>query len=915
MKRFLYLLLLMMSVVFMTGCTEEKKVRIGVSQCSTDDWRMTFNEEIKREEIFHPEVDVEIRSADDSNAKQIADLEYFADNGFDAIIVSPNEAKAITPKIKALHDRGIPIVVFDREAEYKCYSAFVGTDNHDIGVKAARYALCLPDNELNILEISGLPGSTPAMKRGSGFAEVIKEHGDRARIVAKATGNWNYEDAFAAADSILSAHPEINLIYAHNDRMAIGASDAAKKHGRKDMRIIGVDAVPSIGLKAVADGVITATFLYPTEGSLLFRKALAIAKGEPFEEETIITTPTVVTKDNAELMLMLDREIQNETRKVKELKGQVDEYWSRHSAQTMVLYAVVAILVLLSFIIYMMMRYYWARKRHYAAIMAQKQQLEQQQETLTSLYEQLRDATQSKLTFFTNVSHDLRTPLTLIAEPVAQMVKAENITPQQTAMMRLADKNVKVLMRLINQILDFRKAENGKMTYNPVETDMRAAIQDWSDAFRQAAVRKHLSFTVNIVEAESYSMAVDVEKLERIYFNLISNAFKYTQQNGSVTVDVRIDNGKLIIKVSDNGQGISEENRTLIFERFFRADQVTPNGSGIGLALTKSFVELHGGSISVESTEGKGSVFTVELPVTHVDKHLTSHENLNNPDDVTEELADVEAPEPETEETDGRPTALVIDDNADIRTLVYGLLCDKYNILQASNGAQGIRMASRYIPDIIICDVMMPGIDGLETCRHLKNEVTTSHIPVLLLTACALDEQRVAGYECGADAYLSKPFNSRVLTARCDSLILNRRRIHPQTTAETDKPAPELTKPDSNLLPQSDIDDEFYRRFVEVVEEELSNSDLTVEDLGARIGLSRVQLYRKIKALTNYSPTELLKIIRLRKAEKMLKSTRLTISEVCYAVGFSSPSYFTKCYREQFNESPSDTQQRTSRMK
>lgn len=913
MKLFLYLFLL--SAFFMTGCTEEKKVRIGVSQCSTDDWRMTLNEEIMREEIFHPEVEVEIRSADDNNAKQIADLEYFAKNDFDIIIVSPNEAKAVTPKIKALHDSGMPIVVFDREASEKCYSAFVGADNHDIGLKAAQYALLLPDEELNILEITGLPGSTPAMKRGSGFDEVMTENGGRARIVAKAAGNWNYEDAFAVADSILAVHQEINVIYAHNDRMAIGASDAAKKHGIKDMKIIGVDGVPSTGLKAVADGVITATFLYPTEGCLLFRKALAIVNGSPFEEETIITTPTVVTKDNAGLMLMLDQEIQNETRKVKTLKGQVDEYWSRHSAQTTVLYSVVAILVLLSILFYMLLRYYWARKHHYAAIMAQKQQLEQQQATLTSLYEQLRDATQSKLTFFTNVSHDLRTPLTLIAEPVAQMVRADNITPQQSAMMRLADKNVKVLMRLINQILDFRKAENGKMTYNPVETDMRTAILDWSDAFRRAAVRKHLAFTVNIMEAESYSMAVDIEKLERIYFNLISNAFKYTPQNGSVAVDMRQENGKLIIKVSDNGQGISEENRKQIFERFFRADQVTPNGSGIGLALTKSFVELHGGAIDVESTEGKGSVFTVELPVTHVDKHLSSHESLNSPDDVTEELADIEAPEPEQEEADGRPTALVIDDNADIRTLVYGLLCDKYNIIQASNGAQGIRMASRYIPDIIICDVMMPGTDGLETCRHLKNEVTTSHIPVLLLTACALDEQRVAGYECGADAYLSKPFNSRVLTARCESLILNRRRISLQVTEDKEKPAPELTKPDSNLLPQSDIDDEFYRRFVEVVEAELGNNDLTVEDLGAKTGLSRVQLYRKIKALTNYSPTELLKIIRLRKAEKMLKSTRLTISEVCYAVGFSSPSYFTKCYREQFDESPSDTQQRTSRMK
>lgn len=236
MKQFLYLLL---SLLFMTGCTEEKKVRIGVSQCSTDDWRMTLNEEIMREEIFHPEVEVEIRSADDSNAKQIADLEYFAKNDFDIIIVSPNEAKAITPKIKALHDSGMPIVVFDREAEGKCYSAFVGADNHDIGEKAAQYALLLPDEELHILEITGLPGSTPAMKRGGGFDKVMAENSDRARIVAKAAGNWNYEDAFAAADSILAVHPEINIIYAHNDRMvarSIGRGKEAWHKGHEDNR-------------------------------------------------------------------------------------------------------------------------------------------------------------------------------------------------------------------------------------------------------------------------------------------------------------------------------------------------------------------------------------------------------------------------------------------------------------------------------------------------------------------------------------------------------------------------------------------------------------------------------------------------------------------------------------------------------
>jgi DNA-binding response OmpR family regulator len=262
-----------------------------------------------------------------------------------------------------------------------------------------------------------------------------------------------------------------------------------------------------------------------------------------------------------------------------------------------------------------------------------------------------------------------------------------------------------------------------------------------------------------------------------------------------------------------------------------------------------------------------------------------------------------------------KPTVLVIDDNSDIRALIAELLGNDYNIMQASGGAQGIKLASKYIPDLIICDVMMPGMDGMETCRRLKNEVTTSHISVLMLTACSMDEQRVEGYDAGADAYLSKPFNSQVLMSRCASLIENRKRISeallavgvPKATgAEGDSHRPTSVN--------GDMDNEFYNRFIGYVESEMSNSDLSVEDIAGEMGLSRVQFYRKLKAITNYSPAELLRIIRLKRADSLLKSTEQTVSEISYSVGFSSPSYFTKCYREYFGEAPTAAQRRTSKI-
>lgn len=909
--KFLYWItsILLLSVT-LTGCHQEKKWRIGVSQCSSDDWRDKMNGEIDREMLFHEDAEVEIRSADDNCRRQIDDLRYFADNGFDIIIVSANEADSLTPVIKEIYDRGIPVIIFDRNIYGDSYTARIGVDDVGLGRAAARYALSETGHEPKALEIYGLKGSTPAEDRHSGFADEFSRGG--GRLAAIGYGKWNMDDAVMVVDSLLDTNSDIDVIYCHNDRMAIGAAEVVRRHGLDDVKIVGIDAAPEIGIKAVADGVIDATFLYPTEGHKLIQTALAILRGEPYERDEIIPAASAVDSSNADILLLQNASLAEETAKMELLKSQVDDYWTKHSAQTTLFYALIAILVLVSGVLFLLLRTFWQHRRHQVVLMEQNKLLELERDKQKELNEQLNAATQSKLAFFTNVSHDLRTPLTLIAEPVEQMTRAGNLTEQQHSLMRIADKNVRILRRLINQILDFRKYENGRLTLALEEVDVRSLVDEWVEAFRPLARKRDIKLTVECSGEVPPSMALDVEKMARVVFNIVSNAFKYTPDNGTITVRAGMDGGSLVIEVADTGKGIPVDDIDKIFDRFYQVDKVRPQGSGIGLSLAKAFVELHGGRISVSSVPGEGSEFRVEIPVTHVASEAVESARVasGQPDEIDAELGSIEPTDADAD--DGKPLLLVIDDNADMRLLVASLMKDEYRIATAADGRQGLKAAARYVPDLIICDVMMPVMDGLECCRQLKSEISTSHIPVLLLTACAMDEQRVEGYDSGADGYLSKPFNEAVLKSRCRSLVANRKRIHDLWSgADTAAPAEAATRKNApSGSGAADIDNDFYSRFIDVFQRRMGEAELSVDTLAAEMGLGRSQLYRKIKALTNYSPVELMRSLRLRQARSLLTSTDKTISEIAYEVGFSSPAYFTKCYKDAYGETPTELRDR-----
>ena len=890
--------------LILASCGQKKIYKIGISQCSTDDWRVKMNEEVEREAILHDDVEIKILSAEGDSRKQIKDIEYFIANGFDAIVIAPNEAEALTPEVKKIYESGIPVIIFDRNINDSSYTQRIGVDNVGLGKSAAEYALSITPDPVKVLEIFGLPGSTPAAERSEGFNKVMSEEG--VTVLASAPGNWEEEDAIRVTDSLITLYPETNLIFAHNDRMAIGASKVLEKNKRDDIKIIGIDAAPNIGIKAVSEGKIDATFLYPTEGHLILREAINIAKGKPFAREVWLPTTSAVDSSNADILLLQNEMLEEDTKKVTALKDQLDDYVSLHSAQTALVYAVIAILILLFGVLFLVLRTFWSHRRHQEALVRQNKLLEQERDKQKALNEKLEEATQSKLAFFTNVSHDLRTPLTLISEPVAQLKNSSNLEPRQQTLVKIADKNIKILQRLINQILDFRKFENDKLKINLTEINFSKVIKDWMESFYSVAHKRDIKMILES-PADDIILAMDVEKIERVFFNLISNALKYSPDNSTITVSYFIEGENFILKVADTGEGIRNEDIKNIFDRFFQVDRVRPRGSGIGLSLTKAFVELHGGTINVESELKKGSVFTVSLPLVHVSEVAEDIEKSITQEDVDAELETVETDSAFKED---KPLVLIIDDNKDIREMVTELLKDDFNMVAARDGKEGIRKANKYVPDLIICDVMMPGMDGMECCTCLKKEELTSHIPVLMLTACSLDEQRVQGFESGADGYISKPFSTPVLKANVSSLIANRKRIKEifedkEISKPTSKASVLQTKP--NGVAGKDIDNEFLNRFLNVFEQKIADPDLNVEAIASELGFERTQLYRKIKAITNYSPVELMRNLRLKKARTLLKTTDKSISEICYQVGFSNPAYFTKCYREQFQETPSDT--------
>lgn len=928
-------LCLLVAFLGLSSCGGDDTItyRIGVSQCSEDSWRTKLNEEMERELLFYPDVALEVRSANDDNERQSRDIDYFIDKKVDLLVVSPNRADSLTPAVSKAFDAGIPVIVADRKVTGDKYTAFVGGDNYEVGKLQGQYLRhTLPEGGV-VLELMGLIGSTPQELRHQGFEAALKGVEDRYQIY-QYMGQWFQKQGEEEVEKALQEHPEIQIIIAQNDQMAIGASRAVKKlNPDHKIYIMGVDGLtgPGNGVEAITKGVIDVSATYMTGGDLIIQTAMKILKGEPFERDVVLPT-NLVDKESAKLLDNIYKEVDHEIETVKMLKGRVDEYWQQHNLQKTLIGAMLAFLALALVFLVVVYRNYSQKRRLNESLNRQKNllkdqrdQLAQQNDQLKQLTKQVEEATKAKLMFFTNVSHDFRTPLTLISAPLDQIrqkiergeIKTDGIDEEANQLLHLAQKNVKVLQRLVNQVLDFRKLESGKLELNAAPVDLRETTQTTFDSFQGLAHKKHIKLDLNVADGD-YRTVADVQKLERVFFNLLGNAFKYTPENGKINVDLSLTpDSNIVLRVADTGPGINVEHIQHIFENFYQIDSAHHEGSGIGLAVVKSFVEMHKGKIEVENQPvGTGTIFTVTIPKVEVEEDTKVEKVVGQMDaaSIETELGDVIEDE-DISENEAKPVVLVIDDNADIRQYMQMLLGTQYRVITSKDGQEGIRRAMRTVPDVIICDVMMPVMDGIECCRRLKHEVNTCHIPVLMLTANAMDEQRVQGLiEGGADSYMGKPFNPDVLKAQLKALVDNHNRVRDffgsqigvglKPVDATDVKEENRTEMVEKRTPS--LDDKFLMKVRSIIENNLADSDFGVEQLGDLIGMSRAQLYRKTKALTNYSPVELIRNTRLKKAQQMLAQGDETIAQVAYSVGFTAPSYFTKCYKEYFGEMPND---------
>jgi ligand-binding sensor domain-containing protein/signal transduction histidine kinase/DNA-binding response OmpR family regulator len=513
--------------------------------------------------------------------------------------------------------------------------------------------------------------------------------------------------------------------------------------------------------------------------------------------------------------------------------------------------------------------------------------------------QQLHELDLMKIKFFTNVSHEFRTPLTLMLTPLEGLLQTMQSNSEVKSQLSLVHRNATRLLNLVTQLLDFKKMEVEDTVYTPERGDIIQFIREITHTFSDLSERKHIAYSFR-TEKDALHALFDPEKLSRIMYNLLSNAFKFTPEQGRVLVSVLVQNTEegrqLEIRVADSGIGIPPADLPRVFDRFFQhqlPSHVVNQGSGIGLSITKEFVKLQGGTITVESEEGVGSTFIIHMPLTGVDDQPDI--SVVPPSQPTYEE---EGAPTERMEKSAKPVLLIVEDNDEFRVYMHEVLSKDYLVHEAPNGRVGLEMTLSLLPDLIVSDVMMPEMDGMELCRSVKTDSRISHIPVILLTARAEDEQQLQGYETGADAYVTKPFRMDILLVRIKNLIIRRELVQKQFQQHV--------KIEPSEIAIRSVDEQFISKAVKLVEDNLSNADFTVEELSSEMAMSRMYLYKKLLSLTGKTPVEFIRIIRMRRAASLLEKSQLTVSEIAYQVGFNNPKYFARLFKEEFKVLPTE---------
>ncbi len=876
---------------FVFSCRENKpttqKYLVGISHVNTwDNWRRSMIEEMRRELTLYPdfEIDVLVRDAEDDSYKQIDDIKDLIAAGIDLLIISPNDAQPLTKILVDVYESGIPTILLDRAIDSDQFTAFIGANNQRIGEEAGRLAEEVLKGRGQVLEFQGKMSASACRERSLGFQSFLKNN-PKIKVHPFAL-RWSEEAAEAVIDSLNRAGFQVDLVFAHNDKMAISAATASARLGL-DPYVIGVDGFPDGGIQMVAQKVIDATFLYPTGGDKAIQTAIDLLQEKPVAKRQTLFSAKVDT-NNVRTVLQQGIQMSEQHAKIDRQQAFIDaqsQLLQRRQNFLILSWSSLLIVSLAAALIWYLFRQKERQSRalkdRSAIISNQNETIRKQRDGLGRLLSIAEEATTAKDRFFANLSHDFKQVLTMVSLPL-QKLTDNPLNEHSKANLQLIQRNVQSLNKLASEILQMEEVEKQKHKLEFEETNVSTLAVELLKSFEATFAEKSLDVQKQI--APDVIGRVNAPAIEKILFNLIANAAKFSDHGGTLIVRIWRDQEGVGIEVQDEGPGIPQADLDRVFDRFYRVDQPSigpqPDGSGLGLAIVKELVELHHGRIEVDSSLGTGTTFRVLLIGRTVPAAMATSESIDFSPTV---------------EIGPEKKLLIVEDDRSLRSTLARSLSKFYQVSVAGNGAEGLELIEQYRPDLIISDIYMPSMDGIEFCRYVKEKPETFHIPVILLTAMPSERSMINGFDMGADAYVTKPFSEEVLLSRIRNLLADRQQLNVSLNRHFD--AVGINSSDHN-------DKAFIQTCIRYIHQHLSEG-LTIAELAQELAMSRTALARKIKRITGIKPGEFLRKVKLTHAAKLLLNTDMTVREVAFSAGFHDSKYFSRCFSKEFGQLPS----------
>lgn len=909
----LFLLIIISCCACNNNESVSKKFKIGFAQAQGgDNWRETMLGEMKREVSFHNNIEFIIKDAQANSKTQKEQIQELINQKIDLLIVSPHEVLPLSPLLEKIYNSNIPIVLIDRRINSEKFTSFVGASNFEVGQNAGKYTVSLLKGKGNVLEITGLNSASPFIDRDNGFMNIISKN-KGIKLIAKINDHeLNYVKKL---DSVIKNNKNIDVIFAQSDYIAKIVYQICKNIGvERKIKIIGVDglSLSGMGMDMVANNQMKATVLYPTGGQEAIQTAINILEKRPFKKENALES-TIIDSTNVKILQQQSRKVIEQQLDIDKRQNRIEQQINISKNQTNIILAIsitLALALILSSIFYYLFK---ENKKISKKLMAQKDEISEQRNKLVILVEQVKEATEAKFNFFTNISHELRTPLTLILGPLEDTMSSSRLHFTLKNNLELVQRNAIRLLKLINQLMDFRKIEEGKMKLNVTKNNLGNFVLEIANEFKELAKKKHISLNVNNM-ATGLNIYFDNAMIDKVLFNLLSNAFKFTEEHGTIniTIDQDEENSLAIVKIEDDGIGMSNEDVEHAFDLFYQGHSSTFKGTGLGLSLSKELIIAHKGDIEINSKKGKGTCFTIKLPLEQdhvkpadIKSEFTQNNFIKDSYIYISDILPHHYEKVSKEPLENVASILIIEDNDDLKEFLKNRLEGTYEVHTANNGNEGINKAFDIVPDLIISDIIMPGLSGLKIAETLKNDLRSSHIPIILLTAKSSIEDQIEGMKSQADLFISKPFNLTYLEESIVSLLKNRTILREHYTSELPS--------ESRSNTSNKLDRKFISEFTSIIEANLSNEDFSVDDIYKGLGISKIQLYRKTKALLGFNVNDYILTVRLQKAKYLLNNEDLSISEIAYKVGFASQAYFSTVFKSKFSVTPSEFKEASKR--